>query len=94
MPVAEGLAGTRVDERDARVRGGTGKGVGDREGGDAGLARVGETRTQGGVGESHQVLLASVTVKGIGNVADFLLGQQAIDGFERHLVVLRKRFRE
>ena len=57
---------------------------------DAGLERVTETKRHDRVGEQHGLLLAGVAIDDVDDVADLLLGQQAVDRLERHLVALRQ----
>ena len=60
--------------------------------GDAGLERVAEAQRHDRIGEQYRVLLPGVAIDLIDHVADFLLGQQAVDDVEGHLVVLRQAF--
>jgi len=60
--------------------------------GNARLERVAETQRHDGVGEQHGLFLAGVTIDLIDHVADFLLGQKAVDDVEGHGVRLRQAF--
>ena len=57
--------------------------------GNAGLERVAEAKHHDRVSEQHSVLLASVAIYLVDNVADVLLGEKAVDDVKRNLVVLR-----
>ena len=46
------------------------------------------------VGEQHRLLLAGVAIDDVDDVADLLLGQDPVDGLERHLVALRQSLAE
>ena len=59
-----------------------------------GLERIFEAKRHDRIGEQYRVFLTRVTINLIDNVADFLLGEKAVDGFERHAVALWKRFCE
>src|SRR6185295_6876278 len=61
---------------------------------DAGLERVPEAEAHDRVGEQDGLLLAGVAVDDIDDVRDLLLGEEAVDGLERHLVALRERLAE
>ena len=60
----------------------------------AGVERVAEAELHDRVGEQHRLLLAGVAIDDVDDVADFLLGQEAVDGLERHLVALRQGLAE
>jgi hypothetical protein len=57
----------------------------------AGLEGVLEAEAHDAVREQHRLLLAGVAIDDVDDVADLLLGQQAVDGLERNLVALRQR---
>ena len=61
---------------------------------DAGLEGVAEAERHDRVGEQHRLLLAGVAIDVVDDVADLLLGEEAVDGLERHLVALRQRLAE
>ena len=53
-----------------------------------------ETQRHDRIGKQHSLFLACVTIDDVDNVADFFLGQQAVDDIERHLVVVWKALAE
>ena len=59
---------------------------------DAGLEGVAEAERHDGIGKQHRVLLAAVAVDGIDDVADFLLGEEPVDGCKWHLEAAGQRF--
>ena len=61
---------------------------------DAGLEGVAEAQPHDRVGEQHRLLLAGVAIDDVDDVPDLLLGQQAVDRLERHLVALRQGLAE
>src|SRR3546814_10348785 len=58
------------------------------------LERVAEAEAHDRVGEQHRLLLAGVAIDLVDHVADVLLGEEAVDDVERHLVRLRQALAE
>ncbi len=59
---------------------------------DAGFEGVAEAQRHDGIGKQHRLLLAGMAIDNVDDVAQFLLGQQAVDGFKRHLVAFWQGF--